>query len=51
MTTMAAPGGARARDYLSTRSGLLSWLTTTDHKRIGILYMIGVLVFFLFTAA
>jgi len=27
--------------------GLLSWLTTTDHKRIGILYMVTTWVFFI----
>src|SRR6266568_6787350 len=29
------------------RSGLVSWLTTTDHKRIGILYIGTAFVFFL----
>ncbi len=38
-------------NYLTAKSGLLAWLTTTDHKRIGILYLIGMLVFFLFAAA
>src|SRR6476469_3608342 len=28
------------------RSGLMSWLTTTDHKRIGILYLINSFAFF-----
>ena len=27
--------------------GLISWLTTTDHKRIGILYMVTTFVFFI----
>jgi cytochrome c oxidase subunit 1 len=27
--------------------GLLGWLTTTDHKRIGMLYMYSIMVFFL----
>ena len=30
------------------RSALGSWLTTVDHKRIGILYLVTALVFFLF---
>ncbi len=34
------------RNYLNEKSGLWSWLTTQDHKRIGILYMISVLTFF-----
>jgi len=38
-------------NYLTAKSGILAWLTTTDHKRIGILYLIGMLVFFLFAAA
>ncbi|MCL5028799.1 MAG: cbb3-type cytochrome c oxidase subunit I [Bacteroidetes bacterium] len=33
-------------DYQGKHKGLLGWLLSTDHKRIGILYMIGVLSFF-----
>ena len=29
------------------RRGWVSWLTTTDHKKIGILYLLTVLVFFI----
>ena len=29
-----------------TRAGLYSWLTTTDHKKIGILYLINSFIFF-----
>ena len=29
------------------RSGLYEWLTTTDHKKIGILYLINSMIFFL----
>ena len=29
------------------RTGLLDWLTTTDHKKIGILYLVTTFVFFL----
>ncbi|MHC4941611.1 MAG: cytochrome c oxidase subunit I [Planctomycetota bacterium] len=35
-------------DYLVARKGLVSWLTTTDHKRIGLLYLYSILFFFLF---
>jgi len=28
-------------------SGLFSWIFTTDHKRIGIMYLIGMIIFFL----
>lgn len=33
-------------NYLNHEKGLWSWLTTLDHKRIGILYMITVMIFF-----
>jgi cytochrome c oxidase subunit 1 len=41
---MAAAAGL---NYLNHEKGLWSWLKTTDHKRIGILYMISVMSFFL----
>lgn len=34
-------------NYINFESGIKSWLTTVDHKRIGLLYMISVMVFFL----
>jgi len=34
-------------DYLEEPKGLWSWLTTVDHKRIGLMYMWSVLFFFL----
>ena len=34
------------KNYLNEKTGLLSWLFTLDHKRIGILYLISVLTFF-----
>lgn len=33
-------------DYLNAGYGIKSWLLTTDHKRIGILYMISITFFF-----
>jgi len=33
-------------DYKGKHSGIRGWLSSTDHKRIGILYMIGILTFF-----
>ena len=33
-------------NYLSATKGLMSWLTTLDHKRIGVLYLIGITVAF-----
>jgi cytochrome c oxidase subunit 1 len=35
-----------APSYLRARHGLRSWLLTRDHKRIGILYMVAVTLFF-----
>jgi cytochrome c oxidase subunit 1 len=35
------------RNYLNNEDGLLSWLTTGDHKRIAILYLISISFFFL----
>ena len=35
-------------NYLNADKGLVSWLTTTDHKRIGVMYLISISVFFLF---
>ncbi|MBW8780555.1 MAG: cytochrome c oxidase subunit I [Verrucomicrobia bacterium] len=52
----AAPGShethaAPKRSWLFTRptakTGIVSWLTTVDHKRIGLLYAISALFFFL----
>jgi len=34
-------------DYLTNPKGLWSWLTTVDHKRIGLMYMWSVMLFFL----
>ena len=36
-----------SHNYLNAKSGLWSWLATTDHKRIGILYAIACAAFFL----
>src|SRR5262249_13939035 len=33
-------------DYLNSSYGVRSWLLTSDHKRIAILYLIGVTIFF-----
>ena len=43
MTTAAAPLGAFARQ----RDDLLAWLMTTDHKRIGVMYGVAALGFFI----
>src|SRR5436305_13739215 len=33
-------------NYLNAEDGLKSWLLTTDHKRIAVLYLISISVFF-----
>ncbi len=33
-------------DYLNAKKGIWSWLTTLDHKRIGIMYLVTTLLFF-----
>ncbi len=37
---------ASGKNYLNETKGIMSWLTTLDHKRIGLMYMIAVLFFF-----
>ena len=48
MTTTARGETPHVRSYLaeSSRKGLMGWLLSTDHKRIGILYLLGISVFF-----
>ena len=35
------------KNYINEFAGIKSWLTSLDHKRIGLMYMISVLTFFL----
>lgn len=44
---MANTAHHEGHNYLNHERGLWSWLTTLDHKRIGILYFITVMLFFL----
>lgn len=46
-TGVEPPRHPKQPDYLHDGYGLMSWLTTHDHKRIGILYMISITFFFL----
>src|ERR671936_1288506 len=50
MATVITPRGRRHVDRLeriwAEREGIVGWLTTTDHKRIGILYFFTSLAFF-----
>ncbi len=47
--TIAVPGRTAEVDFYNVRGkykGILSWLLTLDHKRIGILYLCSILFFF-----
>jgi len=37
-------------NYLNWQYGLLSWVLTVDHKRIGLMYLVSVSIFFMFGA-
>ena len=45
MTTIDPPMTAGRRP--GVREGAIGWLTTTDHKKIGVLYMASAFIFFL----
>lgn len=48
--TIAVPPRSAEVDFYNVRGrykGILSWLLTTDHKRIGLMYLAGVVFFFL----
>ena len=47
MATTVRPAPGHAPEPYSEQSGLWSWLTTVDHKRIGILYLYTALGFFI----
>ncbi|WP_164101621.1 cytochrome c oxidase subunit I [Candidatus Laterigemmans baculatus] len=47
MATSATHAGYAADNYLNHSRGLASWLFTLDHKRIGVMYLIGILTSFL----
>jgi len=45
---ISAPHGATpsGTNYLNAEKGILSWLTTVDHKRIGVMYLVSTLIAF-----
>src|SRR3954471_15135495 len=45
-TIRAAGAIMPARHYLNESGGWQSWLLTTDHKRIGLLYLFSITAFF-----
>jgi cytochrome c oxidase subunit 1 len=44
---MATLAGAQTQERVSTGSAIWSWITTIDHKRIGVLYFVTSLFYFL----
>ena len=46
-TSASGHAGAEEHNYLNHEKGIWSWLTTLDHKRIGIMYAWAVAFFFL----
>jgi cytochrome c oxidase subunit I len=54
MTEHAVPFGQTDEGYLTAKgkhSGILGWILSTDHKRIGILYLVTMSFFFVAAAA
>jgi hypothetical protein len=47
LPAQAPPRNERGESYLGVARTVRSWVVTTDHKRIGVLYLFSVL-FFLF---
>jgi cytochrome c oxidase subunit I len=45
-STVTAPAVVERKHYLNVDYGLKSWLLTTDHKRIAILYMLSITAMF-----
>src|SRR5947209_4406258 len=45
MATLTAPSAER-ENYLNQEYGIRSWLLTTDHKRIALLYLLSITLFF-----
>jgi len=47
-TTITAPQEApqegSGKNYLNQTKGILSWMFTLDHKRIGVMYLVGVMI-------
>ncbi|MFN3198907.1 MAG: cytochrome c oxidase subunit I [Bradymonadia bacterium] len=46
MNTPVHNDSAKEVSYLKAKKGLMSWLVTVDHKRIGLMYLVSVLIAF-----
>jgi cytochrome c oxidase subunit I len=51
MSMALTPDHATPIEEVVRRGGLLSWIATVDHKRIGVMYMVSALGFFLLSGA
>src|SRR5512135_1474344 len=52
MSTPAAEAAIEVqKNYLNAEYGIKSWLLTTDHKRIALLYLVSITFFFVIGAA
>ena len=45
-TAVAEPLPDHAPDYINVQYGIKSWLLTTDHKRIALLYLVTITLMF-----
>jgi cytochrome c oxidase subunit 1 len=43
---MATATHAEGLNYINWEKGIWSWLTTIDHKRIGLMYLVTLMIFF-----
>jgi len=46
-TLDASQGHSHDETYINAKKGIMSWLITVDHKRIGVMYLVTILAFFL----
>ena len=46
-TTTVAGTEEHGSNYINAKKGIMSWLITVDHKRIGVMYLGWILAFFL----
>jgi len=46
MSTTPTAAALPREHYLNTQYGIRSWLLTTDHKRIALMYLVSITLFF-----
>jgi cytochrome c oxidase subunit 1 len=51
MSSEAATADTPEPSYIDVKKGIVSWLVTLDHKRIGMMYLAGILISFLLGGA